>query len=88
MAWKETVTTHEYRYTVILEPQDEGGFLVRVPKLPEVVTTGETEDEAIQMAEDAIRLVVEYRREHGEPIPTDTFEPRTKVREVKIAVSI
>ena len=88
MAWKETVATNEYRYTVILEPQDEGGFLVRVPKLPEVVTNGDTEDEALRMAEDAIRLVVEHRREHGELIPTDTFEPRTKVREVKIAVSV
>lgn len=66
MTWKETLTTHEYRYTVILEPQDEGGFLVRVPRLPEVVTTGETEDEALHMAENAIRLVVEYRREHRE----------------------
>ena len=62
--------------------------MVRVPKLPEVVTIGETEEEAIQMAENAIRLVVEYRREHDEPVPTDTFEPRTKVREVRIAVSV
>ena len=88
MAWKQTVATNEYRYAVILEPQDDGGFLVRVPKLPEVVTNADTEDEALRMAEDAIRLIVEYRREHGEPIPTDTFEPRTKVREVKIAVSV
>ena len=34
-------------YTIILEPMDEGGFLVRVPALPEVVTGGDTEDEAL-----------------------------------------
>jgi predicted RNase H-like HicB family nuclease len=37
-----------------------GGFLVRVPKLPEIVTNGDTDDEALRMAEDAIRLVVEF----------------------------
>ena len=49
--------------TIILEPQPEGGFTVSVPALPEVVTEGETEDEALQMAADAIRLVLDYRKE-------------------------
>ncbi len=30
-------------YTDILEAMDEGGFLVHVPALPEVVTCGDTE---------------------------------------------
>jgi antitoxin HicB len=84
----ESVAIHEYRYTVILEPQEEGGFLVRVPKLPEIVTQGGTEEEALAMTEDAIRLVVEYRREHGEPIPSDSPEANTMVREVKVAVAV
>jgi len=46
--------TQEHSYTVILEPQSEGGFTVLVPALPEVVTEGDTEDEALRMAEDAI----------------------------------
>lgn len=79
------MATIEYRYAVILEPQEEGGFLVRVPALPEVVTHGETEDEALRMAEDAIRLVVEYRRDHGEPVPP---EDAAQLREVKIAVTV
>lgn len=36
-----------------------------VPVLPEVVTEGDTEAEALAMAEDAIRLVLAYRRDHG-----------------------
>jgi len=55
---------------IILEPLEEGGFLVRVPTLPEVVTYGETEREAHAMAEDAIRLALDYRRELGEVLPT------------------
>lgn len=58
-------------YTVILEPQPEGGFTVRVPALHEVVTEGDTEEEAIVMAEEAIRLVLDYRRAHGIPISDD-----------------
>lgn len=35
---------HIYSFTVILEPEPEGGFTVLVPALPEVVTFGDTED--------------------------------------------
>jgi antitoxin HicB len=45
--------------TVVLEPEEEGGFTVRVPSLPEIVTYGKDETEALAMAEDAIRLVLE-----------------------------
>ena len=55
-------------YTVILEPAEEGGFIVRVPTLPEIVTEGDTVEEALAMAEDAIALVLESRRERGEPL--------------------
>ena len=58
-------------FTVVLEPQPEGGFTVSVPALPEVVTEGDSEAEAMAMAEDAIRLVLAYRRDHGRAIQDD-----------------
>jgi len=58
-----------FDFTVVLEPQPEGGFTVSVPALPEVVTEGDSEAEAMAMAEDAIRPVLTYRRDHGIPIP-------------------
>jgi len=67
-----------------LEPAEEGGFIVHVPALPEVVTEGDTEAEALAMAKDAIELVLESRRERGEPIPVEVGKP--KVREVAVAV--
>ena len=69
-------------FTVVLEPQPEGGFSVSVPALPEVATEGESEEEALKMAEDAICLVLDYRREHGLPIPRDASPT---VRKVTIA---
>ena len=44
-----------YSYSVILEPQEGGGFTVLVPALPEVVTEGETEQEALANVEEEIR---------------------------------
>ncbi len=72
------------KFAVVLEPEEEGGFSVRVPSLPEIVTYGNDEAEALAMAEDAIRLVLEDCAAHGEPIPNDK-PPR--VREVTITLA-
>jgi len=71
-----------YSFSVVLEPQAEGGFTVLVPALPEVVTEGDTEAEALANVEDAIRLVLSYRRDQGLAIPGDTVP---EVRHVTIA---
>jgi antitoxin HicB len=59
-------------FSVVLEPQPEGGFTVIVPALPEVVTEGDSEAEALAMAREAIRAVLQYRRAHGIEIPSDS----------------
>jgi predicted RNase H-like HicB family nuclease len=70
----------EYQYTVILYPEpDEGGYSVTVPALPGCVTQGETLEEAIAMAKDAIRLHVETLRAEGEPIPEEQAHPQAIV---------
>ena len=56
-------------FAVVLEPEDAGGFTVRVPAFPEIVTWGQDEREALAMAEDAIRLVVEDNIVRGESAP-------------------
>jgi len=42
------------RYDAFFEPCDEGGFTVTVPKLPGVVTEGNTFEEAMDNVKDAI----------------------------------
>ncbi len=60
----------EHQYTIILHPDtEEGGYTVTVPALPGCVTQGETLEEAIAMAKDAIRLHVETLIAYGEPVP-------------------
>ena len=52
----------QHDFSVVLEPQEGGGFTALVPALPEVVTEGETKEEALAMAEEAIRAVLDFRR--------------------------
>jgi len=70
-------------YTILLEPAEEGGFIVSVPALPEVATCGDTEDEALEMAREAIELVLEHRLARGEPIPGESVP---ELRKVTVAV--
>ncbi|MDA8143869.1 MAG: type II toxin-antitoxin system HicB family antitoxin [Thermoplasmatales archaeon] len=59
------------KYTVILEPQEEGGYTVTVPALPGCISEGDTREEAIENIKDAISGYIESLRKHGEPIPAE-----------------
>ena len=61
----------QYKYTVIFEPAEEGGFVVRVPALPGCYTQGETLEEAKEMAKEAIALHLETLKANNFPIPTE-----------------
>jgi antitoxin HicB len=71
-------------FAVVLEPEEEGGFTVRVPAIPEIVTYGKDEREALVMAEDAIRLVIADSAARGEPMPSS--EP-SRIREITVTLA-
>jgi antitoxin HicB len=81
---RQGVAHRERTFTVVLEPEDEGGFTVRVPALPEIVTYGKDEQEALEMAQDAIRLVLEDMAARGEPIPA---APTPRIREITVTMA-
>lgn len=62
-------------YTVILEPAEEGGYTVTVPALPGCITEGDSFEEAIQMAKDAIEGYIQSLILRGEPIPQENTHP-------------
>ena len=74
--------TASYSYSVILEPQEGGGFTVLVPALPEVVSEGDNEQEALANVEEAIRAVLAYRRDQGMTLPSDAHP---EIRRVTVA---
>ena len=57
------------RYTVLLEPEQDGGFVVSVPALPGCISQGDTREEALANIREAISPYVEDCREAGDPVP-------------------
>ena len=60
------------------------GYQVTVPLLPGVITYGRSEDEAIEMARDAIRCHLDGLRKSGEEIPD---EKRAHTAKLRVALS-
>ena len=72
----------QYSFSVVLEPQEDGGFTALMPALPEVVTEADDEAQALANAREAIRAVLEYRRDRGLAIPANA---QPEVRRVTVA---
>ena len=77
-----------YRYTVLFEPAEEGGYVVTCPVLPGLVTEGDTLEEARAMAADAIRGYVESLAKDGVPLPQDDPQPRSSLLKETLAVAV
>lgn len=58
------------RYPVALERDDNGTVLVSFPDIPEAHTFGDTREEALMRAVDALLTALEARIADREPIPT------------------
>jgi predicted RNase H-like HicB family nuclease len=52
-------------YHVVLEPDPEGGYVAVVPAFPGCHSQGETREEALSNAREAILLTIEDLRERG-----------------------
>ncbi|NNM65950.1 MAG: type II toxin-antitoxin system HicB family antitoxin [Burkholderiales bacterium] len=58
-----------FNYPVVLEPQAEGGFMATFPDVPEAITQGEDEDEALLVAVDALETALSFYVEARRPLP-------------------
>jgi antitoxin HicB len=70
------------KFNVILEPAEEGGFNVSVPALDGCFTQGETEDEALQNAKEAILCYIEGLEKLNEI----KSKPGIPLREVEVSL--
>ena len=60
------------QFTVMLQPEPNGGFVVYVPALPGCISQGDNRDEALANIREAIDVYVEDCREAGDEVPTET----------------
>jgi antitoxin HicB len=62
----------QYKIPLILAPQPEGGYTVTSPLLPELITEGDTAQEALENVKDALAAVVETYEDLGRSLPVST----------------
>lgn len=56
------------KFTVILEPEEKGGYSIHCPVIPGCHSQGETKEEALANIKEAILLCLEVISEEGRPI--------------------
>jgi len=61
----------DYKFTVVVEKDEDGLYVASVPLLPGCYTQGDTYEEALENIKDALRLHIEARQALGEPIPIE-----------------
>jgi antitoxin HicB len=63
----------QYKIPLVLTPQPEGGYTVTSPLLPELLTEGDTLDEALANARDALGAVIETYEDLGRSLPRNAL---------------
>ena len=66
------------KFTVVLEPEEGGGYSIHCPTLPGCVSQGESREEALQNILDAIALILGVMHEDGIATPAETPEVITE----------
>ena len=63
-------------YTIVLEPEEGGGYYVTVPALPGCFTHGSTVQECQERAVEAIEVYIAGLQADGEPVPEEAGTPQ------------
>ncbi len=62
------------KYRVIIEKDEDGILVGRVPDLPGCATEGKTKQELMKNIKEAIQAYLEALRERGDPVPIETVQ--------------
>lgn len=79
--------TSELAYPAHFEPAPEGGYVITFRDLPEALTQGDDDDDALLMAEDVLGCVIEWRMDDGRPIPAPS-SARTGERLISVPAAV
>jgi antitoxin HicB len=72
------------QYSVVLTPQPEGGYTVTSPDILNLVTEGETREEALAMALDCAEALILTYLDHGWDVPDEGGRAEVATIEVDI----
>jgi len=71
------------KYNIVIEPGEDGWFVVTVPALPGCITQGKTVEEAEANAKEAIEAYLESLIRHKKRVPD---QARVSIREIAVEV--
>jgi predicted RNase H-like HicB family nuclease len=60
------------KFSVTIDRDEDGVWIVECPAIPGCVSQGATRDEALEKIKDAIRLCLQVRAEKGLPLTIET----------------
>ncbi len=69
----------DYKFTVVVERDEDGLYVASVPTLQGCYTQGTTYEEAMENIKDAIKLHIEARKALGEPVPIESAVAEVRV---------
>ena len=67
------------KITVTIDRDEDGVWIAECPSIPGCVSQGDTTEEALTNIQEAIKLCIEVRAEHGMPLTIET-------RQVEVAL--
>lgn len=76
----------QYKYTVLFEPAEEGGYTAHVPILNNLTTEGETLEEANLMVKDAIKGYLEILKAKKLPIPKEQKGKKPVIKQLAVSI--
>ncbi|MBI2847987.1 MAG: type II toxin-antitoxin system HicB family antitoxin [Chloroflexi bacterium] len=78
----------EILLAIHIEALSEGGFLTTSKDLPGLVAQGRTAAEALEIAQDVARKLIESYREHGDELPPALLAASPVSGDVRVPVTI
>ena len=65
------------RFSVTLDRDEDGIWIVECPSIPGCVSQGQTKQEALENIKDAISACLQVRAERGMPLTVETYQLRS-----------
>jgi predicted RNase H-like HicB family nuclease len=82
MKHEENISAQHAQCTCTFRPNPEGGYAVRCPAFPGLISSGKDLEEARAMAREALELCIEAYQQQGWALPEPDAVPRKTIKEL------
>lgn len=76
-----------FKVPLVLTAQPEGGYTVTSPVLPELVTEGDTSEEAVHNVQDTLAAVIETYEDLGKQFPANLRQDPQGILRIAVVVT-